>query len=181
MTKPATQTPNSTPSTNDPFLWLEDRTAKQSLDWVHRQNEVTVGELQGDPSYQASFQTALDLMTAEDNIAVGAAKAGHVYNFWQDKTNVLGLWRRTTVASYKTEKPDWETIIDFDQLAAKEGIKWVFGGASRLYPDFNRCLVSMSPDGGDASEMREFDIATKSFVEGGFRAPASKSGFSWLD
>lgn len=181
MTKPATKTPNSAPSTADPFLWLEDRTAKQSLDWVHRQNEITVGELQGDPSYQASFQTALDLMTAEDNIAVGAAKAGHVYNFWQDKTNVLGLWRRTTVASYKTEKPDWETIIDFDQLAAKEGIKWVFGGASRLYPDFHLCLVSMSPDGGDASEMREFDIETKSFVEDGFQARASKSGFSWLD
>lgn len=165
----------------DKFLWLEDRTSKESLDWVHRQNELTVGELQGDPSYQTSFETALDLMTAEDNIAVGAALNGHVYNFWQDKTNVLGLWRRTGVASYKTEKPEWETIIDFDVLSAKEGVKWVFSGASRLYPDFNLCLVAMSPDGGDASEMREFDIATKSFVEDGFRAPASKSGFSWLD
>ncbi|OWK21666.1 hypothetical protein AJ88_18455 [Mesorhizobium amorphae CCBAU 01583] len=120
-------------------------------------------------------------MTAEDNIAVGAALNGHVYNFWQDRTNVLGLWRRTTVASYKTDKPEWETIIDFDVLSAKDGVKWVFSGASRLYPDFTLCLVSMSPDGGDASEMREFDIAAKSFVEDGFRAPASKSGFSWLD
>lgn len=176
MTKRQTET-----AAEDNFLWLEDRTSKQSLDWVHRQNEVTVGELQGDPSYQAAFETALDLMTAEDNIAVGAALNGHVYNFWQDKTNVLGLWRRTTVASYKTEKPDWETIIDFDILSAKEGVKWVFSGASRLYPDFNLCLVAMSPDGGDASEMREFDIEAKSFVEGGFSAPASKSGFSWLD
>ncbi|MBZ9704285.1 MULTISPECIES: prolyl oligopeptidase family serine peptidase [unclassified Mesorhizobium] len=168
-------------ATDDPFLWLEERTSKEALDWVHRQNEVTVAQLQGDPSYQASFETALDLMTAEDNIAVGSALNGYVYNFWQDKTNVLGLWRRTTVASYKTDRPDWETIIDFDQLAAKEGVKWVFGGANRLYPDFNRCLVSMSPDGGDASEMREFDIAAKSLVEDGFRAPASKSGFGWLD
>ncbi|WP_081609815.1 prolyl oligopeptidase family protein [Mesorhizobium sp. STM 4661] len=176
MTKGQTE-----PAAEDPFLWLEDRTSKQALDWVHRQNEMTVAELQGDPSYQATFQTALDLMTAEDNIAVGAALSGHVYNFWQDKTNVLGLWRRTTIASYKTEKPEWETIIDFDVLSAKEGVKWVFSGASRLYPDFNRCLLSMSPDGGDASEMREFDIETRSFVEDGFRAPASKSGFGWLD
>ncbi|MBM2712039.1 S9 family peptidase [Mesorhizobium caraganae] len=180
MTQSTTKRQTET-AAEDNFLWLEDRTSKQSLDWVHRQNEVTVGELQGDPSYQAAFETALDLMTAEDNIAVGAALNGHVYNFWQDKTNVLGLWRRTTVASYKTEKPDWETIIDFDVLSAKEGVKWVFSGASRLYPDFNLCLVAMSPDGGDASEMREFDIEAKSFVEGGFRAPASKSGFSWLD
>ncbi|MBN9547553.1 MAG: S9 family peptidase, partial [Alphaproteobacteria bacterium] len=165
----------------DPFLWLEDRDSERSLDWVHRQNALTVAELQGDPSYQATFETALDLMTAEDNIPVGAALAGYVYNFWQDKTNALGLWRRTPVASYKTDRPEWETIIDFDQLSAKEGVKWVFGGASRLYPDFIRCLLFMSPDGGDASEMREFDIATKSFVDGGFSAPASKSGFSWLD
>ncbi len=169
------------PEAEDKFLWLEDRTSKESLDWVHRQNEITVGQLQADPSYQTAFETALDLMTAEDNIAVGAALNGQVYNFWQDKTNVLGLWRRTSVASYKTEKPVWETIIDFDVLSAKEGVKWVFSGASRLYPDFNLCLVAMSPDGGDASEMREFDIETKSFVEGGFSAPASKSGFSWLD
>ncbi|MER8968108.1 prolyl oligopeptidase family protein [Mesorhizobium sp. M0902] len=165
----------------DPFLWLEDRRGKQALDWVHHQNAVTVGELQGDPSYQTSFETALDLMTAEDNIAVGAAINGYVYNFWQDRTNVLGLWRRTTVASYKTDKPEWQTIIDFDSLAAKEGVKWVFSGASRLYPDFSRCLLNLSPDGGDASEMREFDIESRSFVDGGFRAPASKSSFSWLD
>ncbi|RUW54902.1 S9 family peptidase [Mesorhizobium sp. M1A.F.Ca.ET.072.01.1.1] len=180
MTSPMTQTQPELP-VEDPFLWLEDRNGKEALDWVHRQNATTVAELQGDSSYQAAFETALDLMTAEDNIPVGSALAGYVYNFWQDKTNALGLWRRTTVASYKTDKPEWETILDFDQLSAKEGVKWVFGGASRLYPDFDRCLLFMSPDGGDASEMREFDIATKSFVEDGFRAPASKSGFSWLD
>lgn len=180
MTSPMTQTQPELP-VEDPFLWLEDRNGKEALEWVHRQNATTVAELQGDPSYQAAFETALDLMTAEDNIPVGSALAGYVYNFWQDKTNALGLWRRTTVASYKTDKPDWETILDFDQLSAKEGVKWVFGGASRLYPDFDRCLLFMSPDGGDASEMREFDIAKKSFVEDGFRAPASKSGFSWLD
>ncbi|PBC00249.1 prolyl oligopeptidase family protein [Mesorhizobium sp. WSM3862] len=180
MTSPMAQTQPELP-VEDPFLWLEDRNGKEALEWVHRQNATTVAELQGDPSYQAAFETALDLMTAEDNIPVGSALAGCVYNFWQDKTNALGLWRRTTVASYKTDKPEWETILDFDQLSAKEGVKWVFGGASRLYPDFDRCLLFMSPDGGDASEMREFDIATKSFVEDGFRAPASKSGFSWLD
>ncbi|MDG4886299.1 prolyl oligopeptidase family protein [Mesorhizobium sp. WSM4887] len=180
MTSPMTQTQPELP-VEDPFLWLEDRNGKEALEWVHRQNATTVAELQGDPSYQAAFETALDLMTAEDNIPVGSALAGYVYNFWQDKTNALGLWRRATVASYKTDKPDWETILDFDQLSAKEGVKWVFGGASRLYPDFDRCLLFMSPDGGDASEMREFDIAKKSFVEDGFRAPASKSGFSWLD
>lgn len=165
----------------DPFLWLEDRTSEKALAWVHEQNATTVGQLQGDPSYQRMFETSLDLMTAEDNIAIGHEIAGKVYNFWQDKANPLGLWRRASVASYKSEKPDWETILDFDALAAEEGVKWVFSGAARLYPDFTRALIAMSPDGGDASEMREFDIETRSFIEGGFRAPASKSSYVWLD
>lgn len=173
--------PNLSTTAEDPFLWLEDRTSKPALDWVHRQNGLTKERLQGDPSYQAQLETALELMTAEDNIAVGYELGGEVYNFWQDRTNALGLWRRTTVASYKTDNPDWHTIIDFDALSQKEGVKWVFSGARRLYPEFNRCLMSLSPDGGDASEMREFDIAAGRFVEGGFHAPVSKSDFSWLD
>jgi len=166
---------------DDEFLWLEERTAKDALDWVHAQNAVTRQELQSDPSYQPSFDTALNLMTAEDNLAVGYGQMGYAYNFWQDKANPLGLWRRATIASYKTATPDWETIIDFDRLAAEEGVKWVFSGAARLYPDFSRCLLRLSPDGGDASDIREFDIATRRFVEDGFRAPASKSGVAWLD
>ncbi|RVD39224.1 hypothetical protein EN746_33290, partial [Mesorhizobium sp. M8A.F.Ca.ET.023.02.2.1] len=47
----AQRQPGPVDETQDPFLWLEDRTSKQSLDWVHQQNEVTVAQLQGDPSY----------------------------------------------------------------------------------------------------------------------------------
>jgi len=165
----------------DEFLWLEDRDSERAREWVREQNARTVAELQGDPEYQPTFETALSLMTAEDNLAFGAEIRGKVYNFWQDSKNALGIWRRTSVESYKTDKPDWETIIDFDALAAKEGVKWVFNGATRLYPDFSRSLLSMSPDGGDAAELREFDIETKTFIEDGFRAPASKSSFGWLD
>ena len=98
----------------DEFLWLEDRHGGPALAWVHRQNARTEAELKGDTDYQSFFETAFELMTAEDNIAVGYALRGHVYNFWQDKTNPLGLWRRTSIPSYKTDKPVWETIIDFD-------------------------------------------------------------------
>ncbi|OWK21665.1 hypothetical protein AJ88_18450 [Mesorhizobium amorphae CCBAU 01583] len=49
MTQSTTKRLNES-AAEDPHLWLEDRTGKEALDWVHRQNEVTVGELQGDPS-----------------------------------------------------------------------------------------------------------------------------------
>lgn len=181
MTDKSSLAAKSAVSMEDEFLWLEDRTSPEALAWVHDQNRVTVSALQGDPAYQPLFETTLQLMTAEDNIAVGSALRQTVYNFWQDKTNALGLWRRTSIASYKTDSPDWETIIDFDALAEKEGVKWVFGGANRLYPEFSKALLNMSPDGGDASEMREFDIETGRFIEDGFRAPASKSSYTWID
>ncbi|RVD62871.1 S9 family peptidase, partial [Mesorhizobium sp. M4A.F.Ca.ET.029.04.2.1] len=131
-----------------------DRNGKGALDWVHAQNELTVAELQGDPGYQASFETALDLMTAEDNIPIGTAINGHVYNFWQDKNNVLGLWRRTAVASYKTDKPEWETIVDFDVLSAKEGIKWVFSGAKAAFDEGLRRDVELAHLAGIAAIRR---------------------------
>ena len=42
-------------------------------------------------------------------------------------------------------------------------------------------MVSLSNGGKDATEDREFDLASKSFVEGGFVVPEAKSGISWLD
>ena len=32
-----------------------------------------------------------------------------------------GLWRRTTLESYKTKSPEWETVLDIDELNAAEG------------------------------------------------------------
>ncbi len=47
-----------------------------------------------------------------------AAPATHLYNFWRDEANPRGLWRRTTLQSYRSEAPEWDVIIDIDELAA---------------------------------------------------------------
>jgi prolyl oligopeptidase len=49
-----------------------------------------------------------------------------------------------------------------------------FKGASGLYPEYNKFLVSLSKGGGDAVIIREFDVRTKSFVENGFYLPKQK-------
>jgi prolyl oligopeptidase len=38
------------------------------------------------------------------------------YNFWRDENHVQGIWRRTTLESYRSEVTDWETVIDVDAL-----------------------------------------------------------------
>ncbi|MFX5825201.1 S9 family peptidase, partial [Acinetobacter baumannii] len=55
-----------------------------------------------------------------------------------------------------------------------------YGGAE-LSPDRKRALIRLSADGSDAAETREFDFATRRFVDGGFLSPASKGQASWQD
>ena len=43
------------------------------------------------------------------------------------------------------------------------------------------CMVSLSDGGKDAVIQREFNLATKTWVEGGFETPEAKQGLSWLD
>ena len=163
-------------------LWLEEVEGDAALGWVRAQNERTLAHLQGLPDFAGFEAAALDAVNSAERIPYGSVRDGFVYNFWQDETNVRGLWRRTTLAGYATPSPDWETIVDFDALAEAEGKNWVFKGADcfRTAPGARyRCLVSLSDGGKDAVVNREFDMATKSFVDGGFITPEAKQGVAW--
>ena len=102
------------------------------------------------------------------------------YNFWKDAKNPRGLWRRTTMAEYRKDKPDWETVVDLDSLAKAEGENWVWHGA-RLRPGFKVALVSLSRGGADAAIVREFNLETKTFVKDGYTLPEAKSRIFWRD
>ena len=134
-----------------------------------------------DPRYQVFYEQAQAIVNATDRIPYGRYRGGFVYNFWQDGQNVRGLWRRTTLASYQTDRPEWDVILDFDKLAKEEGENWVYKGVSCLAPEHARCMLKLSRGGKDASVNREFDLKTRRFVEGGFEIPEAKSAVSWLD
>jgi prolyl oligopeptidase PreP (S9A serine peptidase family) len=55
-----------------------------------------------------------------------------LYNFWQDSANPRGLWRRTSLQSYRTPTPEWEVLIDVDKLGEQEGVSWVYKGHTLL-------------------------------------------------
>lgn len=104
-----------------------------------------------------------------------------LYNFWQDRANPRGVLRRTTLESYRTDTPQWETVLDIDALARADNREWVYQGMSCLEPDMRHCMVALSDGGKDATILREFDMATRSFVEGGFTLPESQGSVSWVD
>ena len=166
---------------DDPHLWLEEVEGAEALEWVRAQNARSLAVLEEDPRFDALKADALSILTSADRLALGEIHAGAVYNFWQDETHVRGLWRRADVASYKSGAPDWEVLIDFDQLAEDEGRNWIHGDIVCLSPEYRHCMIEVSDGGKDAAYWREFDTADKSFVEGGFYLDEAKSSVAWFD
>ena len=165
----------------DPFIWLEDIDSPKAMAWVEAQNARTAKRLEGDPRYAAFLAEGRAIFTATDRVPKPSFRAGGVDNFWQDAEHTHGVWRHASLASYGSETPAWNVILDIDKLAKDEGRNWFWKGATCLKPDETLCLVRLSNGGGDAVELREFDTRAKTFVEGGFRSPEGKQAADWLD
>ncbi|HET8555522.1 MAG TPA: prolyl oligopeptidase family serine peptidase [Rhodanobacteraceae bacterium] len=178
----ATTQPATVSTANDPFLWLEKVHGDRATTWVDKENARTkaTGFASG-PEFERLRQQLLEVMTSDARIPYAYKMGDYYYNFWQDKHHPRGIWRRTTLASYKTDHPEWETVLDIDALGKKDGHEWVFKGAQCLKPAYRFCLVSLSPHGGDAVVVREFDLDDKSFVKNGFDLPESKTDVDWID
>lgn len=165
----------------DPHLWLEEVEGEEALDWAKARNAESVEAIASDGSLKALSDRLQSIYDSDERIAYPSAMGGYWYNFWRDEKNVRGVWRRTSPESYRSGEPEWETILDLDALAEAEGENWVWKGSRCLPPAYDRCLLNLSRGGADATVVREFDIGTKSFVEGGFELPEAKSAVSWID
>jgi prolyl oligopeptidase len=176
------KTPPAAPAdTNDENLWLEDIDGAKPLDWVKKENAQTVSKYTESQDFKTLDARILEVLDSDAKIPVVSKIGDHFYNFWRDKEHPKGLWRRTTLAEYRKDKPAWETVIDLDALAASEKENWVWHGAQCLKPDYRRCLVSLSRGGADADVVREFDLSNKTFVKDGFTLPEAKTLDAWID
>ncbi|MGJ8515833.1 prolyl oligopeptidase family serine peptidase [Carnimonas bestiolae] len=171
----------STSAEGDQWQWLEDIHGEKPLDWVKQQNRKTLARFGSGEAYQRTRDRVLEVLDSDARIPAVGKRGEYFYNFWRDKDHPRGLWRRTTLDEYRKEQPRWEVLLDVDALGQQEGKRWVWHGAGCLAPDYQRCLINLSPDGGDARAVREFDLASKTFVEGGFELPAAKSNVNWRD
>ena len=176
----------------DPFLWLEEVESQEALAWVHERNARAESELQ-DAGFAPLERELREILDSPDRIPAVVKRGPHLYNFWTDADHPQGIWRRTTLESYRTEAPEWEVLLDLDELSAREGVTWVWHGATVLRPEddhaadpgpWRRALVSLSRGGSDADVTREFDLVIREFVPeeaGGFYKPEGKGNLSWID
>lgn len=172
---------SSAMAAEDPHLWLEEIESEKALDWVRAQNRESLGVLEADARFQPMLAEAKMILNSAARIPDGQIHNGRVYNFWQDAEHVRGLWRRASVKSYVSGAPKWETVLDYDKLAADEGRNWVSGSIACLSPEYVRCMIEISDGGKDAGSWREFNTDAKSFVAGGFEIAEAKSSIDWID
>jgi len=165
---------------DDPYLWLEEIDGERALAWVDAQNAATLGRF-GDARFSADRDTLAAIFDRPDNIPLIARRGARVFNFWKDAAHPRGLWRATTLDSYRGEQPQWDILLDLDALAAKESEDWTWSGASTLPGTHDRAIVMLSRGGADAVVLREFDLPARDFVSRGFALPEAKSGAAWLD
>ena len=171
-----------TATSDDPYLWLEQIEGPRALAQVRQWNAATEALVATGPTFEQYRKRALDILNDEQQIAEPEDVLGdQVTNHWVDAKNPRGLWRITSLSSYVSGHPQWRTLIDVDALGKAEGKSWVWHGADCLAPEYRRCLVSLSPGGTDADVVREFDIPSGKFVEGGFSLPDAKTSTSWVD
>jgi prolyl oligopeptidase len=185
----------------DPYVWLEEVESEKSLKFATDANEKCLSAL-GNPktSDTQTYEKVLSILESDERIAY-VTQYGYdeenddqpiMMNLWKDKNNSKGLWRKTTLESYKSDSPVWETVLDVDQLAEKDGISWVWKGTSALPrardPMSNggkritRTLLNLSRGGSDAVHIKEFDLLKEEFVteeENGFILPEAKTRASY--
>ena len=167
---------------DDPYIWLEEIQGERALAKVDQWNADTEAVLTDQPEYPLAKAWAKQILDDTRQIALPDAIQGDmVTNLWRDADNPRGLWRIASLESYMAGAPEWRVLIDVDKLGEDEGQSWVWHGANCLAPEYARCLIALSPGGTDADVVREFDVTTGRFVDGGFSLPEAKSNVAWFD
>ncbi|MEW2504939.1 prolyl oligopeptidase family serine peptidase [Amycolatopsis sp. NPDC047767] len=168
-------------SVEDPYLWLEDVTGDEALDWVRTRNAETLDVLTSGERFAALRDEVREVLDAGGRIPYVTRRGPKLYNFWQDAEHPRGLWRRTTLEEYRKAEPGWEVLLDVDALAEAEHENWVWKGAAVLRPGHRLGLVQLSRGGADATVVREFDLDAHEFVEGGYFLAEAKNRVGWID
>ena len=92
-----------------------------------------------------------------------------------------GILRRTSLASYRTATPEWETVLDVDALARGRGQTGSIRACNACRPK-SGAASSPSPTAAATPIMcASSTCRTKQFVEGGFSLPEGKQNVTWVD
>ena len=95
--------PTQSAPDDDPYLWLEEIEGARALDFVARQNRVTLGKF-GGMAFERDRDMLATIYDRPDNIPYVSRSDGLLYNLWKDASHPRGLWRRTPTRYLRSSK-----------------------------------------------------------------------------
>lgn len=168
-------------------LWLEDGASDATRAWVAARNAETETRLLRDPRFGVEQRRFIELgrLGHSDEYLNG----GLLHRVVVDARHPLGTWQVRAIGAAAKRllgAKGWRTLLSLDELSRREGKPWKFR-VSWLNPMCDttvspRCVLHLSPDGGDRTVLREFDLRTKRFVDDGFRIDTPARTYAhWVD
>lgn len=167
----------------DPLQWLEAPHDEKALAWARAQTQQTRERLGALPSH-AKIAEELTTVLAEaptepDQFLLGT----RAVRLLRDAGHPHGLLQ-TAPRNADGAPGTWSTVLDVADLRKREGVPFELQtfdlGSACLAPLYERCLLRLSPGGGDEVEIREFDLSKNEFVSGGFRVGKSRAFAAWM-
>ncbi|QNA86397.1 S9 family peptidase [Sphingomonas sp. So64.6b] len=166
----------------DALQWLEAPTDARALDWARRETRAAQATIAAMPDH-ATIEAELKTVLAAGDPPPDFLLMGSVTLRFQRSVahphGVLAVGRRAGDGA----PGGWRDILDLDALRKTEGKPYElrFGRLGCAAPAYSRCIIALSPQGGDETELREFDLITGRFVADGFRTAAGRTFAAWLD
>jgi len=174
--------PPAAAQSSDP-QWLEPPHDARALQWAREQTARSEAGIRAMPVYgavRAALDDALATGAAEPDITLMGPRA---LRFFRDAAHPFGLLQRAERDADGLPGP-WRTVLDVGRLRQDEGTPFELQAydlsSACLAPAFSRCLLRLSPGGGDEVEIREFDLDAARFVDDGFRTPRSRAFAEWM-
>lgn len=165
------------PDEIDQLRWLEPPTGERAVAWAREATAASTGRLSYEQTLR-ELRQALDAAQVVSDIALLGPQAVRFHRNAQHPKGILQRAKRTGGSL-----GPWRTVLDVGELNRRESADYDLRWASDrcLPPAFDRCLLSFGVAGGDEAVLREFDLPTGRFVEGGFSLPASMHVVAWLN
>jgi prolyl oligopeptidase len=167
----------------DSLQWLEGPKEARALKWAKDQTERSRAEIERMPEYARVHARLLEALKASAPVADVSLGGSRAMRLQKDADHPHGQLQIAD-SSAGDGIGQWRTVLDVEVLRKSESkpweLQWSSAAESCLPPEFTRCLLRMSPGGGDEVELREFDLAKGNFVADGFNVPLSRAFAVWL-
>lgn len=167
----------------DDLQWLESPHDAKALAWAREATNATRQQLGASPSRQVIAKELTSILAQAPAEPDQFLMGNRVVRFFRDAAHPYGQLQ-TAPRNDKGVTRNWKTVLDVAALREREGIPFelqVYSfGSSCLAPEYARCLLRLSPGGGDEVEIREFDLVKGSFVAEGFKVGKSRAFAEWM-